>query len=81
METWPCGPKTWPGGKARPEPVVPAGLLGVEAGAVRAGRGRRDSGGESVLVDWAFTGDGALGEDVGHHIPDSVFDPFLPAAL
>ncbi|MEV4360431.1 hypothetical protein [Nonomuraea sp. NPDC049625] len=40
-----------------------------------------DRDGESVLVDWAFAGDGALGEDVGNHIPDSVFDLFLPAAL
>ncbi|MEV4086802.1 phosphotransferase, partial [Nonomuraea fuscirosea] len=40
-----------------------------------------DAGGESVLLDWAFTGDGALGEDVGNHIPDSVFDLFLPAAV
>ncbi|MEU8356789.1 hypothetical protein AB0C27_12325 [Nonomuraea sp. NPDC048882] len=40
-----------------------------------------DAGGESVLLDWAFTGDGALGEDIGDHIPDSVFDLFLPAAL
>jgi hypothetical protein len=40
-----------------------------------------DHDGESVLVDWAFTGDGALGEDIGNHIPDSIFDLFLPAAL
>ncbi|MFI7642158.1 hypothetical protein [Nonomuraea sp. NPDC049400] len=40
-----------------------------------------DRDGESVLVDWAFAGDGALGEDVGNHIPDSVFDLFLPADL
>ncbi|WP_220447088.1 aminoglycoside phosphotransferase family protein [Nonomuraea deserti] len=39
-----------------------------------------DADGESVLLDWAFTGDGALGEDVGNHVPDSVFDLFLPAA-
>ncbi|PZG08806.1 aminoglycoside phosphotransferase [Nonomuraea aridisoli] len=39
-----------------------------------------DDGGGSVLVDWTFAGDGALGEDVGNHIPDSVFDLFLPAA-
>jgi hypothetical protein len=35
---------------------------------------------ETVLVDWAFVGDGALGEDIGNLIPDSVFDLFLPAA-
>ena len=32
-----------------------------------------------ALFDWAFTGDGALGEDVGNHIPDAVFDLFWPA--
>ncbi|GAA3466028.1 hypothetical protein GCM10018965_005800 [Nonomuraea roseola] len=37
-------------------------------------------GPETVLLDWAFTGDGALGEDIGNHVPDSVFDLFVPAA-
>ncbi|MGW2290204.1 aminoglycoside phosphotransferase [Streptomyces phaeochromogenes] len=36
--------------------------------------------GESVLLDWAFAGDGALGEDIGNYIPDTVLDLFLPAA-
>ncbi|MFF6877294.1 aminoglycoside phosphotransferase [Streptomyces sp. NPDC012474] len=36
--------------------------------------------GTSVLLDWAFTGDGALGEDLGNYLPDSVFDLFVPAA-
>ncbi len=35
--------------------------------------------GELALFDWAFTGDGALGEDIGNHIPDAVFDLFWPA--
>ncbi|MFI6345062.1 phosphotransferase family protein [Streptomyces sp. NPDC050560] len=34
--------------------------------------------GEVVFLDWAFTGDGAVGEDVGNLIPDSVLDRFLP---
>lgn len=39
---------------------------------------RRPSGG-FVLIDWAFAGDGAIGEDVGNHVPDAVNDLFWPA--
>jgi hypothetical protein len=35
--------------------------------------------GDHVLVDWAFAGDGALGEDIGNLIPDAVFDRFVRA--
>lgn len=35
--------------------------------------------GTSVLLDWACTGDGAFGEDLGTYLPGSVLDHFLPA--
>lgn len=30
-------------------------------------------------LDWAFTGDACLGEDIGNLVPDSIFDLFLPS--
>lgn len=41
----------------------------------------RRPGGEIVFVDWAFVGDGALGEDVGNLVPDSVLDLLFPHDL
>lgn len=33
------------------------------------------------LIDWSFTGDGAIGEDIGNLIPDSIFDLGLPVSV
>ncbi|HEX2097692.1 MAG TPA: phosphotransferase, partial [Rubrobacteraceae bacterium] len=35
--------------------------------------------GSFILVDWSFVGEGALGEDIGNLVTDSVFDLFVPA--
>jgi hypothetical protein len=40
---------------------------------------RRPDGNIAVL-DWAFVGDGAIGEDIGNLIPDAAFDHFIPSA-
>ena len=41
---------------------------------------QREDGG-FALLDWAFCGEGALGEDIANLVPDSVFDLLLPTDL
>ena len=41
----------------------------------------RRADGRTALIDFAFVGDGALGEDIGNLIPDAAFDHFVPAGL
>jgi len=36
-----------------------------------------DNTGNLVPIDWAFYGEGALGEDIANFIPDAVFDDFV----
>jgi hypothetical protein len=36
-------------------------------------------GDETILVDWAYCGIGALGEDPGNFVPDTLFDGFAAA--
>jgi len=40
-----------------------------------------DNSGELVPIDWAFYGEGALGEDIANFIPDAVFDGFVGPEL
>jgi hypothetical protein len=39
----------------------------------------RVPGDDTVVIDWSFAGDGAVGEDAGNLVPDAVFDHFVTA--
>lgn len=39
----------------------------------------RRADGQIAVIDWSFTGDGAIGEDAGNLVPDAVFDHFVSA--
>jgi hypothetical protein len=55
--------------------VHPRNLFSVDPAA------RSGSATATVLVDWAFVGHGALGEDAGNLVPDTVLDFHQPAGV
>ncbi len=58
--------------------VWPLNLFTATAGGADSapGTGRR-----TVLLDWAFVGEGAVGEDIANLVPDCVADGLMPTEL
>lgn len=51
--------------------VWPLNLIGADTGGTR----------RTVLLDWAFVGEGGIGEDIANLVPDCVADGLMPTEL